>query len=178
VSIALTLPTVGASRDSWGTTVNAALNQLNAYIVGAYKTGDESVTSSTVLQNDDHLVLAVAASCVYVIQWGLRIDGAAAGDFKYSFTGPSGATMTWESQSLATGDTTNVATAITDASTIGTVVSHGTIASGTTSRVRGSGLLVVSLTAGSLQLQWAQATSSGTASKALTGSWIKAERIA
>ena len=176
-AVTLALPSVGASRDTWGTTVNAALNQLNAYIVGAWKTGTEAVTSSTTLQNDDNLVCSVVASGVYVAQWGLRMDGAAAGDFKYAFTGPAGATMTWESRGLAAADASNLAAITTDVAAIGTTVTHGCLGAGTTTRVAGSGLLVVSSTAGSLQLQWAQGTSSGTATNVFAGSWLKLERV-
>jgi hypothetical protein len=176
-AITLTKPTVGASRDSWGSTLNSALDQLNAYIVGAWKTSTEAVTSSTTLQNDDNLVCAVTASGVYVVNWGLRMDGATAGDFKYAFTGPSGAAMTWESRGLAAGDASNVAAISTDVAAIGTTVTHGCLGTGTTTRVMGSGLLIVSLTAGNLTLQWAQGTSSGTATNLFAGSWLKLERV-
>lgn len=176
-AITLTKPTVGASRDSWGATLNTALDQLNAYVVGAWKTGTEAVTSSTTLQNDDNLVCSVVASGVYICNWGLRMDGAALGDFKYAFTGPSGATMTWASAGLATSDVANVAMTTTDVAAIGTTVSHGTLAAGTTTRVFGAGLLIVSSTAGSLQLQWAQGTSSVTATNLFAGSWLKLERV-
>ncbi len=176
-AITLTKPTVGASRDTWGTTLNTALDQLNAYIVGAWKTSTEAVTSSTVLQNDDNLVCAVVASGVYVAEWRLRVDGAAAGDFKYAFTGPSGAAMTWESRGLGAADVANVAMVSTDIAAIGTTVTHGTLGAGTTLTVLGTGLLIVSSTAGNLQLQWAQGTSSGTATNVFAGSWLKLDRV-
>lgn len=176
-AITLTKPTVGASRDTWGATVNTALDQLNAYIVGAWKTSTEAVTSSTALQNDDNLVLAVVASGVYVVRWGLRMDGAAAGDFKYAFTGPAGAAMTWESRGLAAADASNVAAITTDVAAIGTTVTHGCLGTGTTTRAAGTGLLIVSATAGNLTLQWAQGTSSGTATNLFAGSWITGERV-
>lgn len=176
-AITLTKPTVGASRDTWGTTLNTALDQLNAYIVGGWKTSTEAVTSSTTLQNDDNLVCAVVASGVYVVNWALRMDGATAGDFKYAFTGPASATMTWESRGLAAADASNVAMITTDVAAIGTTVTHGCLGAGTTTRVHGSGLLVVSSTAGNLQLQWAQGTSSVTATNVFAGSWLKLERV-
>ncbi len=172
-AIALTLPTIGASRDTWAATNHIAMNQMNTYIVGAWKTGTEAVTSSTTLQNDDNLVCAVVASGVYVAQWRLRTDGATTGDLKYAFTGPSGATMTWESRGLAAADVANVAMVSTDVAAIGTTVTHGTLGAGTTLTVLGTGLLVVSVTAGNLQLQWAQGTSSGTATNVFAGSWLR-----
>lgn len=175
--IPLTLPTPGGSTDTWGATLNAALTQLNQYDRPARKTADEPITNST-LQNDDDLVVPVLANGIYLVEWGLRTDGPTAADFKYAFTGPAGATMVWESQGLAAGDTTNVAPAITDVAAIGTTVTHGTLGAGVVSRIRGRGLLVVAGTAGNLQLQWAQGTTNATPSKNLAGSWLNARRVA
>lgn len=176
-AIALSKPTVGSSRDTWGSTLNAALDQLNAYIVGAWRTSTRAVTSNTTLADDTSLFCSVVANGVYVVNWGLRMDGATAGDFKYAFTGPSGAAMTWESRGLAAADASNVAAITTDVAAIGTTVTHGCLGTGTTTRVHGSGLLIVSTTAGTLTLQWAQGTSSGTATNLFAGSWLKLERV-
>jgi hypothetical protein len=176
LTITLTKPTPGGSLDVWGTILNSALDQINEYGLFAPKTADESVVSSITLQNDDHLVLAVLANREYLVDWSLRIDGATAGDFKYAFTGPAGATMVWESMGHGVADTTNVAQAVTDVAAIGTVVTHGTLGVGTTSRVRGGGRLIVGGTAGNLQLQWAQGTSSASATRVFANSWIRALR--
>jgi hypothetical protein len=177
VTITLSLPSVGASDGTWGTIANAAFNQLNAYIVGVRKTVDESVTSSTAVQDDNALAVAVAASCIYEVRWSLLVDGATAGDLKYAFTGPASATMVWESTGHAAADTTNVAQITTPIAAIGTTITHGTLGSGTDSRVNGRGLLVVAATPGTLQLQWAQGTSSGTATKVKAASYLVATRI-
>ena len=172
-----TSPTVGASNGTWGTELNVALVLLNDEF--KRRTADQSVTSSTALTNDDTLVVPVVASGVYEVQWDLKIDGNAAGDFKYAFTGPASATMTWSSSGQAVGATASTdAYSIQDATAIGTNITHGTIASGTPTHVRGNGILVVSVTAGNLQLQFAQGTSSGTATKTLIGSWLRARRVA
>lgn len=171
-----TSPTVGASNGTWGTELNVCLAMVNDEF--KRKTADESVTSDTTLQNDNDLVVPVVASSVYRVEWDLRTDGALAGDFKYAFTGPSGATMVWQSRGNLAADTANTAPIPVDVTAIGTTVTHGTIAAGTVSRVCGSGILVVSTTAGNLQLQWAQGTSSATATKALTHSWLRASRVA
>lgn len=174
----LTLPTVGGSSNTWGTTVNTALNQLNGYDVFARKTADQSVTSSITKVDDTHLSGSVLANGVYIVRWSLRTDGATAGDLRYAFVGPGAATMAWESAGLAAADATNVAPSITDVAAIGTDAVHGTIGTGSTTRVDGSGLLLVSSTAGTFKLQWAQGTSSATATRVLTGSWMFARQVA
>jgi hypothetical protein len=163
----------------WGTELNDALNQINGYDVFKRSAADESVVSSTVLQNDDDLVVSVVASATYLVQWHLRTDGATgAADLKYAFTGPAGATMVWSSLGLDVGAATNVAPISQDVLTLTTTINHGTIGVGTVAHVRGSGILVVSTTAGSLQTQWAQATANATATRVLANSWLWARRMA
>lgn len=178
MSVTLVKPTVGGDNGTWGTELNTALDLLNSITRGVVKTADESLTSNATLQNDDDLVLPVVASATYIVEWSLVTDGALAADFKYSFTGPASATMTWESVGILTTDTTaTAARGATDNATIGTVQTHGTILAGTNSRIDGRGVLTVSTTAGSLQLQWAQNTSTASATRCRAGSWLRATRI-
>lgn len=177
MSIGLSKPTVGGSTDAWGTTLNTALDQLNAYITGWPKVADESVTSSTALQNDDILSVAVSANMVYNVTWGLKTDGATGGDIKYSWTGPASATFAWQSLGLDVALASLMPPISQDGAAIGTVITHGTLGSGTNSWITGSGTLTIAGTAGFLQLQWAQNASSGTATKVKVGSWLRADRI-
>ena len=68
------------------------------------KASDETVNNSTTLQNDDDLVIVVGANEVW--KWEIYIIAhvESASDFKYRFTGPSGATMYWNEE--ASGQTT------------------------------------------------------------------------
>jgi hypothetical protein len=179
MAITLTTPVDGASDGTWGALLNAALAQLNAYTVGISRAADHAgVTTNTTVANDGVLALAVAASCVYVVDWNLVTDGATAGDFKYAWTGPASATMAWSSLGLDAGAASNVAPIHQDAATIGATIIHGTLGVGTNSRVIGSGLLTVAATAGTLTLQFAQGTSSASATRIRAGSWVRAIRIA
>jgi hypothetical protein len=170
----LTLPTPGGSLDTWGTTLNTAANQINDYDSFKRKTVDESRTSTTTLEDDDDLFTSVVANGIYLAQWDLRVDGATAGDFKYAWTGPAGATMLWTSLGH---DTAGVFGAGVDGTAIGTAIAHGTLGSGTPSHIWGSGTLVVSSTAGTFRMQFAQNASSATATKALAGSWLWVRRV-
>jgi hypothetical protein len=166
----------------YGIAVNAAINQCNDDQLGAKKAADQAY-NSTSLANDTHLLLPVAASAFYLVDWWLRLDGPAANDVKYSFTGPASATLVWSSLGALITNTVNDPAAFpdvlrfTDAPTIGTVIQHGTIAASTFQTVRGQGYLETSATAGNLQMQIAQVV----AAASLTirkGSWIKAQRVA
>jgi hypothetical protein len=173
-----TLPTPGASNNTWGTDLNAGITALANYEIFAYKTADESVTSSVVAQDDDHLFFTVVASSIYSLSWSLITDGAAAGDIQYTFTAPAGATLTWQSCGLNPTDATNVASTNWDLPNLAAVATHGTLAAGTNTRINGSGLLIVAGTAGTLKLRWMQNVSNATATKVKTGSWLSARRMA
>lgn len=143
----------------------------------AYKSGDQSVTSSVTLVNDSALVVPVAANAVYEVEAHVYYTGGThnASDFKYNFTYPSGAT----SASVRYLGLTPAALAVQ----YGTVILGGAGAFGTngTSNILTVDLwftLATSLTAGNLQLQWAQNTSSATATTVKAGSLLKARRIA
>lgn len=163
----------------WNTNDVPSATDFNVWftnVLFAVKTANESVTSSTTLQNDDHLVLALAASSTYIIDGLLIIDGASTGDFQMDFTKPSGSTNNIYIDSLAIG-----ASGLGDKGAYlwedsGTP-NFGTITTGSHSYVRFTGLSQVT-TAGNLQLRWAQATSTATATRVLTGSWMSARRVA
>jgi hypothetical protein len=177
--IGIALPTVGGSNNTWGSTVNAALNQLNSYDMFVRKTASQSLPAVTLVDDNALSLSMTVVSSVYLVQWSLRTDGLTAADFRYSFVGPTGATMTWASLGLDVSATT-IATASTDqdAPLISTNIIHATIAVGTTSRVEGTGLLIMSTNTGVFKMQVAQGTGNATASNILLGSWMLARRVA
>jgi hypothetical protein len=179
MAIGLALPTVGGSSNTWGSTLNTALTQLNTYDLFARKTASQALPAVTLVDDNALSLSMTVVSSVYLVQWSLRTDGLAAADFRYSFVGPTGATMTWSSLGLDVAATT-IITASTDqdAPLIGTNVLHGTIAVGTTSRVEGTGLLIMSTNTGVFKMQVAQGTGNATASNILLGSWMLARQVA
>lgn len=143
------------------------------------KTSNESVSNSAVLQNDDVLLFAVEANGIYDFVFHIFCDGATTGDIKAALTFPSGATLLAECRgqpeaaSIASGLVYTVLTTSGGASQ-----NFGLLGTGTTSLIRIEGVLVVSSTAGNLQLQWAQGTSDGTATRVLANSFIRARKVA
>lgn len=147
------------------------------------KTSDESVTSSTTLQDDNQLTLAVSANCTYAFRvWIMATDATDAnGDIKFAFTFPTGAVCHFSGKGphslLASG-------AFGDGEYIArnTATSGSTVATyGLTTSVIGielTGLLIVSGTAGNLQLQWAQNSSDANATTVQSGSFMTLERVA
>jgi hypothetical protein len=133
------------------------------------KSSDQTVTSSTTLVNDSQLLFAVAANETYIFQaWLYTFAADGTPDIKVTFTGPAGSTVFWSSSQVifnAAGSTTLtvVAPGATTAdlfvdSNLRAIQLYGTILNGGT--------------AGNLQFQFAQNTSSANGTSVKAGSSI------
>ncbi len=126
------------------------------------KTADQTITNNATFQNDNTLVLALAANSSYNIDAVINFSTtSAAADFKYTFTVPAGSTV-------AISTTADTAAA---ASTVCNITASGqkcTLAStaGYRGNIRLSGYIRTAGTAGNLQFQFAQNT--GTAGQSVT----------
>ena len=169
----------GAGAKLRGSTLAALFNERLP--LTAYKTADESVTSSAVSQDDDALSLAVVANAVYLVTAWMIYEATTASDIRWGFTWPTGATMPWGEMALdtaAAGIFGDVKPNAFGAPASGDVFQAGGAGAG--SQLTGIlyGLLTTSSTAGTLQLQWAQGTSGATATKVKAGSVLEARRLA
>jgi hypothetical protein len=145
------------------------------------KATTESVTSSTVLQDDDELFLPVEANATYLMYMFLLHDSDAtvAGDIKIGFSSPASSVWAWGVHGANTAATSNSAVTSVNMSlqtTSSTVSFGGGDSAGTTAWV--SGTLVTDGTAGNLTLQWAQDTSNAVASRVRQGSYMTLIRTA
>jgi predicted extracellular nuclease len=145
----------------------------------AYKTADESVTSSTTVQDDDHLTFPIGASETWYAEWNLSVSGGSTGDLKVTVTMPSGATSELLVTAVATGGTTaiNSVGVITSSASaeIGCGLQAGT---GNRNAVTIEGVIFNDTTAGNVTLRWAQNTSDGTATTVRKGSTLIYRRLA
>lgn len=160
-----------------GHIVNIA--DFDIFGVTLFKTATESVTSSTALQNDDQLFFSVAANARYTLEGFIIYDGATSGDLKLAFTYPAGATFEWSNY----GNTGPAAgTSLTDMNTVIQTNDARSVNATPTPSPPGlslapRGYLITSSTAGTLQLQWAQDTSSATATRVRAGSWLRLMKV-
>jgi hypothetical protein len=140
------------------------------------KTADESVTSSTTVQDDNHLSMTLNANTNYWLDGLLLVDGAAAGDFKLQFVVPSG-TIRWlaDGPDSSAAATTDIVDRNWKAGSLTTIM--GTIASGTTTILPVSGIIRTAASGGTFKLQWAQGTSSATATRVFTNSFLRVTRM-
>lgn len=148
----------------------------------AYKTADEQVSTSTVMQNDNHLFLSVEANSVYKVQGFLMQSvGGTVVDIRVDFTFPSG--CTWYGGGI--GPHLGI-TAVSSGEAEFAGVQDGSSPSGVTiygsnstpSTILIAALLVTGGTAGTLQLRWAQGTSHATATVLKEGSWLHLQKMA
>jgi len=146
------------------------------------KTADEIVNNSTSLQNDDHLVLAVAADSVYIVEAFLIYRANVSADFKLAFTWPASATMSFGSiggdLDAGGGDNNTVKLQARQRATSGsTTLTYASIGTGSETSLRVTGLLITGATAGNLQLKWAQNTAHASDAILMEDSWLSLRKV-
>lgn len=143
------------------------------------KPSDESVTSSTVLQDDDSLVLTVAANEVWQFKYNLRYEGGTAGgsDLKISWSLPASGRV--NAYAVVMNTAGNAFPLFWDITT--TDASPGALQTNGGGVVRGAtieGWFINAGTAGNYTLRWAQNSSSATATKILANSTLWGVKLA
>jgi hypothetical protein len=142
------------------------------------KPASETVTASTTLQDDDDLLYSLAASSTYEVEVFLIVSNSTAGDVKTAFSIPSGAT----GSRLCVGPTDTAAAFTSRTQTQMRLTAHGWATSvayqiDTSNVVIVERGIIVTSSAGTLKLQWAQNASSGTGTKVETNSYLKITRV-
>jgi len=144
----------------------------------AVKAADETVNSSTTLQNDDALVVALSASTNYAIIMYLVINSTANADFKYDFAVPTSPTAVGNRQHFygiggAASASGNLVQAEANAVGLETDVTV-LCADGNSHGLMMMAAIRNGSNAGNLQLRWAQGTSHADDCSVLQGSWLLA----
>lgn len=152
--------------------------------VGAFlfvrKTADESVTSSTTLQDDNHLTLSVEANAVYQVELVMIYDGEeTTGDLKVQFVAPASAAFSYGTMSAHSDQASEFDSSMKlTEQTLAAATTYGCFGTGVNVFGRAFGLLVTAGTAGTFKLQWAQNGSSATATRLRTNSYLILRRVA
>lgn len=150
---------------------------VNAYFVplAVVKTSAQGVTSSATLVNDTDLVLALAANATYILNCFLTIDGASGGDFKWTWSAPSGTAGLYQSVHNEGGATGLNNSALNyNLTTTGFAACAG---AGNYQNLNMYGTVTAGSTAGNLQLRWAQQTSNATATHVAAYSHLMLRRV-
>jgi len=167
------ITSAGASL-AWGTGV------ANFGTVARRKTADQSQTSNTVLTNDNDLSFSIAANEEWVAEFFIAAGNAIASTtgINYAITVPSGAvlnvgTILMFGQGSASSYIGLIGT------TSGSLLSFGAGGtSGNSNYIKISVWVLNGANAGTVNLQWAQGTSSATALTFKKGSFLQATRVA
>lgn len=175
----LEVPTKNAIRDKIETLgAGGGAGSVGGPPLIVRKTANESVTSNTTNQADDALLFALGASEVWVARFVIFYQGTTTGDIKFTITGPSGVTIRYGSHQLGVASTTEIGSirASSDVAA-GSVVGGG---AGATTPVTAfiEADIANGATPGNVTFEWAQATSDGTATTVLAGSYLVAHRVA
>ena len=163
---------------TWVTGQVLTASDVNSWFVplAAFKTGNTARNNTTAATADPDLTLTVAANATYRVEMLLFYQGGATGssDLKVGWAGPSGATFTW---GAVFTQISGLSPAVSQQQAISATIGAGTNTLSNQYHVNVRGLLAVASTAGSFALSWAQATSSGTNTSTLAGSYLIANRI-
>lgn len=136
----------------------------------AYKTANESRTSTTTVTKDGDLAIVADSTGFYDIEAYLEIDGPGAGDFKFKIAHDTAASnfgrMVWVQSDGTTGTVgEDIEQAITIAAATDGITIRGTIE-------------LNSVTANDeIAVHWAQNSSNGTPTNLRTNSWLKVTRM-
>lgn len=143
------------------------------------KTGDESVTSSTALQDDDELLFAIGTSGTWIFKFHLAYSAGTTGDIKIAFNVPASATGRYMTNALvstaASASGSFVTWTTTDLTDTGAAGFGGPGA--TDGHMMVEVIVVSGGTGGNVVLRWAQNTSNGTATIVRANSYLTAHKV-
>jgi hypothetical protein len=154
----------------WATEINANWDTIDAAVgLTIVKSADESVTSSTVLQDDDDFTFSVVSGQKYKLDAFFLFYMPAAADLKYRFTSPA------LTASVMVGNFARANDVWNNRKTEYQLSINNTLASSANDTdyylVRLVGAFQPSAD-GTLQFQWAQLNSSGSSLILKQGSWM------
>lgn len=190
-SAGTTLARTTVLASSTGSAISLAAGTKNVFLtlpataLGTFtvvsKTADESVTSSTVMQDDDDLQLTLEAGATYSVNGAFYADGATAGDMKiaYQYTGTVAAGTTLGFHCLSAAAAANpaelYADTLPDVDVTTRILGMVGVNSDYPTLVVG---IVKTTTAGTFSIQWAQGASSATATRMRAGSFLQFRKVA
>ena len=170
------------SSDPFAKALEAGTGRILDYVF-VRKTADETISGTSTLQDDDHLVFAIDANEIWIVKYVLFYAGtsasASASDLKINWTLPSGATGHGGSYRPQTGTTSTTSTTVGVFSSQAGFTTDLTAGTVTTTQISFviDAIIVNGVNPGNVQLQWApNTTSDGTT--VLTNSFLEAKRVA
>lgn len=173
------------SVSDMNTHVRDNLNHLyeRAATYSVYKSADESLNTSTTLQNDDALLWAVAANERWHFKLMIYATDASNGvaDMKIGWSVPASTTMAWASYFAPSGAYSGFQPVITTSVPVAVFTESTSHSFGTFNgnfMLIYEGVVFVSSTAGTVNFKWAQNTSNGSNLTVKAGSFLELVKLA
>ncbi len=144
------------------------------------KTADESVTSSTTIQDDDHLFFTPILNTNYWITMFVIYEADAAYDLKISWSVPTGSTFDYVSDAIGSGATTSAVFDVSRSAQIapaGGTPSPGGIGAGKWATFLVRGVFKMGPNAGLFRFRWAQLASGAVPTIVHANSCLIARRL-
>jgi hypothetical protein len=141
----------------------------------AWKTANESVTSSIVDQLDDELFLPVEPFSVYIVLGCYSVTSSTAGDIRLGYSIQNRAQGRRHNVGLAAAATTTAGNMRISVHAWPTAVTYGSTT--TSTAIIEEGVLYTEDLGGVLHMQWAQNVSDATATTVGTGSFLMARKV-
>jgi hypothetical protein len=147
-----------------------------------FKTTNEDRASTTTLANDTDLVATLEANATYQVQFYLHFAALDAARFKTAWATPSGASGSRSAvgpdQAAILSSTSSGGQGRWGVHAFTTACTYGTRDSATAQCFGLEEGVVTTTSAGTLAIQWAQATSNATATRLASGSYLIVRRLA
>ena len=144
-------------------------------VLKSRKSADETVTSSTTLQDDDDLQANVSANTNYIVDGVIFVESASSDpDIKIGFDVPTGATLDIGYIAAFSNNRSRGELLETDG---GASAEIPVRRNNQTTIIRVAGSVEIAGTAGDVKLQWAQSNSDTDGTKVLEGSYLRLEEI-
>jgi hypothetical protein len=141
--------------------------------VAKRKTGDQSVTSSTVLVDETDMQFAIGVNETWVVEWVLTTTFSAAGQIDVAVVTPAAA-----AQLVTATQTPNAIVPAYGSTTVSGTAIGLVCAAATAGMVRLVATVVNGANAGTVKMQFAQHTSDGTATTVKANSYMVARKAA
>jgi len=141
----------------------------------AWKTANESVTSSIVDQLDDQLFLPLNPFSVYLVSGYYSVSGSSTGDIRLGYSVPTGAQGRRHNVGLAAAATTTAGDMRISVHGWPTAVTYGINA--TAVSIIEEGIIYTQAAGGLLQMQWAQNVSNATATVVGADSFLMVQQV-
>ena len=157
-----------------------SLEYLYDRLIIVRKTANEIVNNSATLQNDDHLLLAIAANEIWFIDVRLLLNAASVNaDWKFGWSVPTNCTLywgfighdltSWPWRETALADSPPLLRIATDTVNCGARIGiHGVML---------NAVAINSANAGNINLQWSQSTATAEDNTILANSFLIAHKI-